>query len=58
MEVVVHCLENLVLHGSGGSRVHEPGAAVALAGAAGVDLVVEGGVVDVDVDGVDADYGP
>jgi hypothetical protein len=56
MEVVVHCLKELVVHGASGPCVHKPGAAVALAGAAGVDLFVERRVVNVNVDRVDTDY--
>jgi hypothetical protein len=41
------------VHGAGGFCMHEPGAAVALAGAAGINLIVEGRVVDVNVNGVD-----
>lgn len=42
--------------GRGAELPREPGRAVALAGARGVDLVCEGGIGDVQLEGVDADY--
>lgn len=56
VEVVVNCLKELVLHGTSGLCVHKPGAAIALAGAASVDLVEKSRVVNVNVDRVDTDY--
>jgi hypothetical protein len=57
VEVVVEGFEHGAGHGDG-ARVLPPGAFVAFVGGArGVDCVKVGGIVDVDVDRVDADNG-